>query len=46
MSETKQKYKVPQSIVGTSPGRDKGRDFYKTPEYAVEALLNQEKFSH
>ena len=32
-----------QSIVGTSAGRDRV-DFYSTPSYATEALLEMEKF--
>lgn len=36
--------KMAQSIVGTSPGRDKKRDFYPTPERATRALLKVEDF--
>ena len=40
-----QNVKQAQSIVGTSPGRPK-TDFYPTPAYVTEALLEKEKFPH
>ena len=41
MNKTKQA----QSIIGTSPGRPK-LDFYPTPAYVTEALLEVEKFDY
>lgn len=37
-------WKQAQSIVGTSPGRPEN-DFYPTPAYVTQALLDREKFN-
>jgi hypothetical protein len=44
VSEIIPSYKTAQSIVGMSPGRPID-DFYPTPDYVTEALLDNEKFS-